>query len=86
MQHALAHLGDADAKELAGLLGHRDASDQDVARARCLIEASGAREHVESRIRSLREQSIAALQTDVLRPEGRDLLASFAALMTERRV
>lgn len=86
VQHALAHLGDAGAKELEGLLGHRDASDRDVALARSLIEASGAREHVESRIRSLREQSIAALQTDVLRPEGRELLASFAALMTERRV
>ena len=86
VQHALAHLDRAGAAELGSLLGQRDATDRDVARARSLIEASGAREQVEARIRTLREQAVSALQTDVLRPEGRDLLAAFAALMTERRV
>jgi geranylgeranyl diphosphate synthase type I len=86
VQHALANLGPAGAAELTSLLGHRDAAERDLTRARSLIESSGAREHVEARIRALREQSIAALQTDVLRFEGRDLLAAFAAMMTERRL
>lgn len=85
VQHALSHLGSADAAELASLLGRRDVADPEIARTRALIEASGAREQVEARIRTLREQAVAALHSDVLRPEGRDLLASFAALMTERR-
>ena len=85
VQHALAHLGTAGAAELGSLLGRRDATDAEIARVRSLIEASGAREQVEARIRALREQAIAALHTDALRPEGRDLLAAFAALMTERR-
>ena len=86
VQHALAHLGAVGATELGSLLGHRDAADRDIERARALIEASGAREHVEGRIVALREQAVAALDTHALRPEGRDLLASFAALMTERRL
>jgi geranylgeranyl diphosphate synthase type I len=85
VQHALGHLGTAGSAELGSLLGRRDADERDVMRVRSLIEASGAREHVEARIRALHEQAIAALHTDVLRPEGRELLTAFAALMTERR-
>jgi geranylgeranyl diphosphate synthase type I len=85
VQHALAQLPPPDAAELASLLGRRDSTADDIARVRGLIESSGARAHVEDRIRQLRAQAIAALQTDALRPDGRELLAAFATLMTERR-
>ncbi len=85
VQHAVAHLGTAGAAELGSLLGRRDATDAEIARVRSLIEASGAREQVEARIRALREQAVAALHTDALRPAGRELLTAFASLMTERR-
>lgn len=85
VQHALSHLGASDASALRALLGRRDLTDADVAAVRSMLESSGAREQVERRIRSLREEALAALDPGLLRPEGRTLLTTFAALMTERR-
>lgn len=86
VQHALAQLPAARARELTGMLGRRDLTLDEVAAVRSLLEASGARDHVEARIRALREQALSALRPDVLREEGRTLLTAFAFLMTERRL
>lgn len=86
VQHALAHLDVARSGELAAMLGRRDLSADEVDAVRAMLEASGAREHVEARIRALREEALAALRPEVLRVEGRTLLTAFASLMTERRL
>lgn len=85
VQHALRTLGAAECDELRGILGRRDATEAEVMRVRALVEASGAREHVEDMIRTLRERCLAALDSPLLLRGGRDLLASFATLLTDRR-
>lgn len=82
---ARARLDPADVAALDGVLGHRDATDDDVARAQSLLRASGALEAAEAKIADLRARCLAALDVDALRPDGRALLAGFAARLTERR-
>jgi geranylgeranyl diphosphate synthase type I len=82
--HARAHLSELDRSELDAILGNRDASDADVARARALLEQSGARAHAESVVASLRDRCLSALDTPELLPQGRALLVGFTELLTQR--
>ncbi len=84
VQHARAHLVGDDLTALEAVLGNRDATVDDVLRARALVERSGARDVAEAAVRDLRDRCLAALDTDALRPDGRRLLAGFAAMLTER--
>ncbi len=84
VSHALAHLDPDDQATLRSVLGCRDATDDAIARACGLVEASGARAAVESRIDILRAQCLAALDTPALRSEGRELLYGLAHILTER--
>lgn len=84
VRHALEHLDASDRDELRAVLGRRDASEADVLRVQALVERSGAREHAESVVRALRERCLAALDTPALLPDGRRLLAGFAAMLSER--
>lgn len=80
---AIGRLDATRRTELEGLLGRDD--DTMVARARELIEQSGARGAVEERIAALRTQALAALDTSALRSDGAKLLADLAHVMTDRR-
>jgi geranylgeranyl diphosphate synthase type I len=80
---ALKNLGTEGRRELESLLG--DESDESIARARELIEHSGAIEAVEQRISDLRTQALHSLDVPQLRVEGRTLLGRLARIMTDRR-
>ena len=84
VSHALAHLPPAERDALSSILGRRDATEADVLYARDLLERSGARSHAEAVVRSLRDRCLAALDTDVLLPDGLALLAGFVAVLTDR--
>jgi geranylgeranyl diphosphate synthase type I len=77
---ALERLDDAGQTALKAVLG-----TDDVARAQQLLNQAGAREGVEARIAELKAQCLAALDTKMLRPQGRELLASLAQLLCDRR-
>ena len=83
--HALAALDADRGRELEGILGRRDATDAEVARARDLLELAGAREAVEARIAEHRAAALEALATPALRDHGRSLLAGLVGRITERR-
>lgn len=82
---AMTHLDAKGQSELTSILGRRDATEADIERARALITASGAREHVEGQIRDLRARCLDALDVECLLPEGKERLAAFATLLTERK-
>jgi geranylgeranyl diphosphate synthase type I len=82
--HALAHLATQDLREFEAIFGRRDATEQEVLRARELVERSGARAHAEAEVEQLRERCLAALDSNVLRAEGRRLLGALALKLTER--
>lgn len=84
VQHAMAHLDALDRGRLAGIVGRRDASDDEVHAARALIERSGALKAAEEQIARLRAQCLDALAGDALLPEGSALLAALATMVTER--
>jgi len=67
------------------VFGRSDASDHDVSCAIASLEASGAPERVEARIRELVSASLAALEGAQLTVQGRGLLTFAAAALTERR-
>lgn len=81
---ALAKLDASFSTELREIVGKREAGESELARARALIESSGAREHVEGQIAALREESLAALGTDCLERRGREYLEALAWVLTER--
>jgi geranylgeranyl diphosphate synthase type I len=84
VQHAVEHLSPGDAAALRAVLGQRDASEDDVRRARSLIEASGALRAAEAEIAALRARCLDALRGAPLRPQGSELLSALATLVTER--
>jgi geranylgeranyl diphosphate synthase type I len=84
VQHAMEHLSPGDASALRAVLGQRDASDDDVQRARSLIESSGALRAAEAEIAALRARCLDALRDAPLRPQGAELLSALATLVTER--
>jgi geranylgeranyl diphosphate synthase type I len=80
---ALTRLTGAAQSELESLLGTESA--EGVARARALVESSGACEAVEKRIEELRARALSALESGPIRTEGRERLAGLARMLTERR-
>lgn len=84
VRHALSHLSSTDADALRAVLGRRDATEREVLFARELVERSGAREAAEAEVAALRSRCLDALEETTLRDDGRQLLAGFAALLTER--
>jgi geranylgeranyl diphosphate synthase type I len=80
---ALERLDAAGRAELLGLLG--SAAPEALPRARALVERVDGREVVEARIAELRGKALAALESPVLRPDGRGLLAALARAITDRR-
>lgn len=75
---------DEDAAELATLFGNPDLDAAGVARARELIDASGAREAVEEEIRREFDLALAALASAELSEEGRVGLTALAKLAVRR--
>jgi geranylgeranyl diphosphate synthase type I len=69
---------------LSGVLGNARASDAQVARALEVIERSGARAAVESRIDELAQSAHGALSVGRLTPEGTALLEGARASATHR--
>jgi len=84
VQHALRTLDADDAAVLKGVLGRRDASDEDVLRARELIARSGAKEEVEREIAALRARCLDALRGADMLPRGVELLTALATMLTDR--
>ncbi len=77
---ALEHLSEADQTELRAVLG-----TSDVGVAQGLLNKAGAREGVEARINVLKAQCLSALDTSILRSEGRVMMAGLAGLLCDRR-
>lgn len=77
---ALEKLPAKDQAELRSVLGTTN-----VERAQELLNQSGAREGVEARIAQLKEQCLSALETSVLRAEGKAMLRGLASLLCDRR-
>lgn len=82
---AMSRLDAKGRSELGSILGRRDAADADITRARELIASTGAMEQVEGQIRALRAKCLEALDVECLLPEGRERLAHFATLLTDRK-
>ena len=75
---------DQQAATLRSVLGAKDCSDDDVEHAASVIEATGARAHVESLIDEHLEQGLAALATTDFQEVGREGLTQLARLSTRR--
>lgn len=83
--HALARSTAADAACLESLLGRPDLDDSDVARARRIIEDSGARAAVEETIETSYMTALAALNGSAMTDAGRTALAELARRCVRRR-
>ncbi len=70
---------------LSRVLGHPDATDEEVGRAVAILEASGAGARVEARIDTLSRTACAALARANLEPHGRALLTEAVAIFTSGR-
>ncbi len=75
-----------DLTTLRDVLGNRRASERQVERAIAVLEATGAREAVESRINELTTAACAALESKALGDEGRLLLHGAVEALTLRQV
>lgn len=84
VQHALSVLDASDVAALRGVLGKRDASEEEVLRARELIDRSGAKGEVEREIAALRARCLDALRGAEMLPRGVELLTALATLLTDR--
>ncbi len=84
VRHARAHLPHAEREALDAIVGRREATEAQIVEAQRLVARSGAREAAEVRIRSLREECLAALEAPTLHPYGRELLRVFAVYLTDR--
>jgi geranylgeranyl diphosphate synthase type I len=73
------------AEGLRGVLGRRDASDDDVRGAVARIEACGSRDRIEDRIDHLAGHARSALDRAPLTARGRALLTRAVDVLTERR-
>lgn len=81
---AFGRAGEAEASELAGLFGNPDLDVDGVARAREIIDSSGARNAVEVEIRREFDLALAALDAAEISDEGRDGLAALARAAVRR--
>lgn len=81
---ALAASTPADARALEGLLGRSHLDDDDVARARRIIETSGARARVEQDIEDGYRAATEALEPAEMTHEGRTALAELARQSVRR--
>ena len=82
---AFGRAGEAEASELAGLFGNPDLDADGVARAREIIDASGARAAVEEEIRREFDLALAALAAaDLFEPAREGLVALATAAVTRK--
>jgi geranylgeranyl diphosphate synthase type I len=81
---AFAAASPADRTTLAAELGDPALDAAGVQRLRELIERTGARQRVESRITELTARALTTLDQVTLDPEGRDALVDLAAAATQR--
>lgn len=81
---AFGRAGDAEAAELATLFGNPDLVADGIARAREIIDASGARDAVEQEIRREFDLALAALEAADLSDEGRAGLVALANAAVRR--
>lgn len=81
---AMRRADEQQAATLRSVLGAKDCSDADVEHAASVIEATGARAHVESLIDEHLEQGLAALATTDFQEVGREGLTQLARLSTRR--
>jgi len=73
------------AATLSTALGNPSLSNEDVERVRSIITDSGALTELEQLITDLTKQAIAALASDVVHPEARELLTELATVVTRRK-
>jgi len=85
MQQALARSGPAEREELAALLGSRTLTEAQAARARALVEQSGARQETERRIAAYAQAAREAADKTALQPEAIAALQDCIVRATERR-
>ena len=81
---AMRRADEQQAATLTSVLGAKDCSDDDIERAASVIEATGARAHVESLIDEHLEQGLAALAATNFQEVGREGLTQLARLSTRR--
>lgn len=85
LRMALQRTQGNDRKTLERVLGSPRASEDSIRRAIELLEGCGARALVEARISELVSAGLQALDGSVLAPEGVELLAGAAEILTSRR-
>ena len=81
---AMRRADEQQAATLASVLGAKDCSDDNIERAASVIEATGARAHVESLIDEHLAQGLAALAATDFQKVGREGLTQLARLSTRR--
>lgn len=84
VRECLQRASSAERRFMQKVLGNASASDRDLKRFVSLLETSGARASVESKIQSLHRRSLAAIDSRRLRAEGKTLLESAAAALILR--
>lgn len=84
VRECLQRASSKDRRFLQSVLGDPSASTRDLKRFVSLLDSTGARAAVESRIQVLHAQGLAALNSPRLRDEGKALLESAAAALNVR--
>ena len=84
VREAETTLGDAQRAPLTHVFGRAAASEPDVRAAMQMLEQTGVRARVETRLEALLETSLAALDAAPIEPRGRALLAGLARKIARR--
>jgi geranylgeranyl diphosphate synthase, type I len=84
VHHAYGHLSPGDRDLLTGLIGDRSIDEDAVDEIRALLARSGAVEHVENLIATLRDEAAGALERWAIAPRGKELLAGYVEVLTAR--
>lgn len=84
VREAETSLPESERAALTRVFGRADASDADIRAAMQLLEQTGVRSRVETRLESLLQASLAALDAAPIDPRGRGLLAGLARKIARR--
>ncbi|MEA4943293.1 MAG: polyprenyl synthetase family protein [Propionicimonas sp.] len=84
LAHALRLAGEAEARELAGMVSRSDLGEAEVDRARTIIVGSGALQAVEDEIAAATAEAVSGLAAAPLRPEAKVALENLARAAAER--
>jgi geranylgeranyl diphosphate synthase, type I len=81
---ALERAKTTDRRFLQACLGHKDITEEDVARVQKIVTDTGSLEYSQREVRSLISESLEVIRESRLRPEGRDFLIGLADFLLSR--